>query len=109
MSENLVVGLLYSKQLKSEKGTFQKFLFKSEEGKTYQVHLTKKLSAKITAENWELPQKVTLDDCDYFVKPRKWESGGKSGVSYDLVISSVTAHEKGEFPSLHLRDIEIAD
>lgn len=109
MTDNLVVGLLYAKQVKSDKGAFQKYLFKSEEGKTYQVHLAKKLSAVITAESWELPQKITLDDSDYFVKPRKWESGGKSGVSYDLVISSVTAHEKGQFPNLHLRDIENID
>lgn len=106
MANNEVYGLLYQKMVKSEKGAFQKFLFKSEGGKTYQVHLTKKLSAQIVSEGWELPQKITLSDSDYFVKPRNWESNGKSGISYDLVISSVTAHEKGKFPSLHLRDIE---
>ena len=86
---------------------FKKYLFKSEKGHTYAVTLSKDLSSLIDYEKWAFPQAVTILDEDYFIKRTTYTNkDGEIRDSFKMVITNIRSHEKAEFESIHLEDIE---
>ena len=105
---NKTRGLIYVKTYPTKKGTtFDKYLFKSEKGKSYPVTFSKALTARITLENWGFPQAVEIESDKYFMKKTTWaDSDGVLRDSYKIVILDILDHAKAEFESIHLEDIE---